>query len=76
MPVVAKKDEADVLAVASNASCQTRGELVFSLAAAKTDKPQPTLVTGNACTHERESVSNLGGLQLPAAASLQQDFSA
>lgn len=54
MPVVAKKDEADVLAVASKASCQTRGELVFSLAAAKTDKPQPALVTGNERTHTRE----------------------
>lgn len=66
MPVVAKRDEADVLAVASNASCQTRGELVFSLAAAKRDKPQPTLVTGNARTHN-ESITNLGGLQLLAA---------
>lgn len=67
MPVVAKRHEADVLAVASNTSCQTRGELVFSLAAAKRDKPQPTLVTGNARTHkERENISNLGGPQLLA----------
>lgn len=77
MLVVAKRDEADVLAVASNTSCQTRGELVFSLAAAKRDKPQPTLVTGNARTHNeraRERVSNLGGLQLPAASLSSAEF--
>lgn len=67
MPVVAKRDEAHVLAVASNTSCQTRGELVFNLAAAKRQKPQPTLVTGNAPVHtQQESISNLGGLRLPA----------
>lgn len=75
MPVVAKRDEAHVLAVASNTSCQTRGELVFNLAAAKRDKPQPTLVTGNACarTHKR-TFQTWEACSSQQTASLQQDF--
>jgi hypothetical protein len=51
MPFVAKKDETDILAVASNVSCQTRGELVFSVDAAKTDKSQPASVTEHTQTN-------------------------
>lgn len=67
VPFVAKKDETDVLAIASNVSCQTRGEFVFSLDAAKTDKSQLILFTGNAQTHM--SFPNLGGPWLPSFSS-------
>lgn len=51
MPFVAKENETDVLATASSVSCQTRGELVFSVDAAKKDKSQPTPFPGKTPTH-------------------------
>lgn len=51
MPFVAKENETDVLAGTSNVSCQTRGELVFSLEAAKEDRSQPISLPGKTQTH-------------------------
>ena len=52
MPFVAKENETDVLEIVSNVSCQTRGEPVFSLDAAKKDKSQPLAFPGNKQTHK------------------------
>ena len=60
MHFVAKENETDVLAIVSNVSCQTRGELVFSLDAATKEKSQPLSFPGNMQTHT--GFFNLGGL--------------
>ena len=69
MPFVAKENETDVLAIVSNASCQTRGEPVFSLDAAKEDKSQPLAFPGNMQTHKTWEAYTPSGLSYQDSAS-------
>lgn len=65
MPLVAKENETDVLATASNVPCQTRGELVFSLDAAKKDMSQLQSFPGN--RHTLRRAPQTWAAALPAA---------